>query len=121
MLLRLVVGLAVAFCLGLALLWWWNPCLAPEITVTNASESHISQVVISGSGFNESLGDLAPGSSTTRSVRCAGESGLELSFSKAGKSYSRDDLAYIESCGGYRVDLTVKADTSVAVSQRFAY
>jgi hypothetical protein len=77
--------------------------------------------VISGSGFTESLGDLAPGSSTTRSVRCAGESGLELSFSRAGESYSRDDLAYIESCGGYRVAVTVNAGNSITASQRLAY
>ena len=119
--LKLAVGLAAALVLGLALLWWWNPCVAPEITVTNASGSPISEVVISGSGFKESLGDLASGSSTTRSARCTGESGLELSFSQAGESYSRDDLAYIESCGGYRVALTVNADNSVAVSQRRAY
>lgn len=119
--LKLALALIAILGCALALLWWWNPCVSPEITVTNATSAPISEVVISGSGFREPLGELGPGRSVSRSVQCDAESGLELSFSQSGNPHSHDDLAYIESCGGYRVALTVNADESVAVSSELAY
>jgi hypothetical protein len=119
--LRIALALfAIAFAAA-AGLFWWNPCVRPEVTVTNDSGAPIERVVISGVGFTELLGAIGPGASTSKSVSCSGESGLKLSFQAAGAPYSQEDLAYIESCGGYRVHLSIKPDRSVAVAQEFAY
>ena len=72
-------------------------------------------------GFDEPLGALESGQSIPKSVRCAGESGLKISFSQASTAYTHDDLSYIEDCRGYRVAVTLTPDPSTAVSQDLAY
>jgi hypothetical protein len=89
--------------------------------VANDSGASIEQVVISGVGFTEPLGAIADGASVDRSINCGAESGLSVSFQVASTSYYYDDLAYIESCGAYRVRLSIKPDRSVAVVSEMGY
>jgi hypothetical protein len=118
---KLSVAFTVAVLAASAALIFWDPCVRPEITVANASGQRISDLVISGVGFQEALGSLEPGQSTARPVECAAESGLKVSFNALGVSHSTDDLAYLESCGGYRVQLKVESNYSVTVVTGRAY
>jgi len=118
---KLSIAFTVAILAASAALIFWDPCIRPEITVANASGQPITDIVISGVGFQEALGSLEPGKSTARSVKCAAESGLKVSFNALGVSHSTDDLAYLESCGGYRVQLSVEPSYSVAVVTGSAY
>ena len=121
MVVKLAVALTIAVLAGAAVLILWDPCVRPQITVVNASEGTITDLAISGVGFDEALGALAPGESAAKSVECGAESGLKVSFEAHGFPHSADDLAYIESCGGYRVRLTVQKDYSVAVVADHVY
>lgn len=115
MVVKLVVALTIALLAGVAVLIFWDPCVRPEITVANASGASLTELSVSGVGFDEAIGALEPGESVAKSVDCGAESGLMVSFAARGVPHSSEDLAYIEGCGGYRVRLTVKEDFSVAV------
>ena len=86
---------------------------SPIITITNSSDAVLANLVVSGSGFSEHIESLAPGTSKTVVVRPRGESGLRLSFDARGRHVDVDDLAYIESSGGYRVVIDVRPDLKV--------
>jgi hypothetical protein len=53
---------------------------APVLTITNESSLTLSNVVVSGSGFSEHVGNIAAGGERQLSVRLRGESGVRLVF-----------------------------------------
>jgi hypothetical protein len=114
-----IVGASLALGTAVLVLAGSLTCFEPTIEVTNKSASLVTNVVISGTGFSENLGALDPGSYTTRTVSSGAESNLSLSFTVAGSPRTLHDLAYIESCGGYLVHLTIRPDHSVAATQEF--
>ena len=81
----------------------------------NASEHQLERVVLSGSGFEASLGVVAPGRSLTAKVYPAGESGLVISFTANGQDFSYEPQDYFEGGGRYKVSATVGHDLSVVV------
>ncbi len=87
----------------------------PEVTVRNLAGVALREVVISGNGFEEKLGDIAPGGSAGSAVRLRGASGLRVAFKAEGKRHLAAEAGYFEGSGLYRVTATVAADFSVAV------
>ncbi|WP_057659747.1 hypothetical protein [Pseudoxanthomonas dokdonensis] len=86
----------------------------------NTSEHRLESVVISGSGFEASLGAIAPGQSITVDVYPSGESGLDVSFAAKGQDYSYGPQDYFEGGGSYKVSATVNQDLTVAVSSEIS-
>jgi hypothetical protein len=85
----------------------------PVIRVHNEG-SPVQDVVVSGTGFQMRLGDLASGQST--SVVLAGvraENSFKISYSLGGNRIDLGDLAYLESSNGYCVDIVLKNDSAV--------
>jgi hypothetical protein len=81
----------------------------------NASEHQLERVVLSGSGFEASLGVLASGQSLTTKVYPSGESGLAVSFTADGQNFSYKPQDYFEGGGRYKVSATVNHDFKVVV------
>ncbi len=72
--------------------------------------------MLSGSGFEASLGAVAPSQSSTAHVYPSGESGLAVSFSANGREYSYEPQDYFEGGGSYKVSAKVNHDLTVAVA-----
>jgi hypothetical protein len=87
----------------------------PRVTVVNASADSLTNLVLSGSGFSESLASLAPGEQKTIEVRPSGDTGLSLSFDARGTTHATPADGYFEASGFYRVTATVQPDFSVKV------
>ena len=85
------------------------------VTLRNASKHRLESVVISGSGFQASLGTVAAGQSLTRKVYPSGESGLAITFTTGGKNFSYAQQGYFEGGGRYKVSATVNRNLTVAV------
>ncbi|PAW69141.1 MAG: hypothetical protein B9S38_10535 [Verrucomicrobiia bacterium Tous-C4TDCM] len=87
----------------------------PRVTVVNASADPLAHLVISGSGFSEPLGPLAPGEQKTVEVRPSADTGLALTFEAKGTTHAPPADGYFEASGLYRVRATVRPDFSVTV------
>ncbi len=85
----------------------------PVITIVNESESVLSDMAVAGTGFRQSVSDLAPAGSTSFVVHPLGESGLELACRLADRRIETSNLSYIEASGGYAVTITVRHDGHV--------
>ena len=86
----------------------------PQITIKNMSSTELSSVILLGDRWDQQVPNIAAGSSVDIVVHPKGESGLSISFVALGKEIKKDDLAYIESSGGYRV--IVRIDEKLNVS-----
>jgi hypothetical protein len=89
---------------------------APVITVTNQSALTLSNAVVSGSGFLERVGTIAPGGEHRLKVRPRGESGVRVVFDAGTQHVDSGEQGYIEAGGGYRVTATVRTNLSVLIS-----
>jgi len=89
----------------------------PQVTVINASGVPLNGVVIKGTGFEQTVGDLAPASSRTVSVKPTGETGLSIAFDKDGQRVTHGPSGYFEASGMYQVTATIRPDGSVAVTE----
>ncbi len=87
---------------------------APVVTIANQAPVGLANVVVSGTGFSRSVGNIAPGAQAVVAVSPRGESGLRIAFDAAGRHIESGDLAYLENNGGYRVAVTVAPDLRVA-------
>lgn len=87
----------------------------PRVTVMNASADPLTNLVLSGSGFSEPLGSLAPGEQKTVEVRPSGDTGLAVTFEAKGTTHAPPADGYFEASGLYRVRATVQPDFSVKV------
>lgn len=87
----------------------------PRVTVVNASSDPLTNLVLSGSGFSEPLGSLAPGEQKTIEVRPSADTGLAVSFEAKGTTHAPPADGYFEASGLYRVRATVQPDFSVKV------
>lgn len=85
----------------------------PRVTVVNASADPLTDLVLSGSGFSEPLGSLAPGEQKTVEVRPSADTGLAVSFEVKGTTHEPPADGYFEASGLYRVTATVQPDFSV--------
>ena len=87
----------------------------PRVTVVNASAEPLANLLVSGSGFSEPLGTLAPGEKKTVEVTPSADTGLSLTFDAKGTTHAPPADGYFEASGLYRVTATVRPDFSVKV------
>jgi hypothetical protein len=88
---------------------------ATPVSVSNRSGAPLEQVVVSGSGFEQSLGDIADGVTATTTVRPTGESGLRISFRSRGRHVVLPPSGYFEGGGRYAVTVVVTPDLGARV------
>ena len=86
------------------------------VSVMNQSGATLRNVVISGSGFDQPLGDIAQGVAATTQVRPRGESGLKLSFQSGHRLVTLPAGGYFEGGGRYEVTVVVTRDLGAAVN-----
>lgn len=87
----------------------------PRLTVLNQSSAPLSNLVVSGSGFSETLGALAPGEKVRIGVSPSGDSALRFEFDAGGKHHSSAPDCYFEGSPLYRVTATIGPDFTVKV------
>lgn len=85
------------------------------VNIDNQSSSDLTNVVVSGNGFSESVGTIRASSSATVRVRPKGESGVKVAFEVNGQRYYGIEDGYIENDTLYTVDVTVGADFSISI------
>jgi hypothetical protein len=91
------------------------------VTVINRSHVPLENVVLSGSGFSESIGSVGPNAQLRVLVRPDGESGLAIRFNAGGQSVSYGPEGYFEGGGGYTVIAIVSPSLAVSVKSERAY
>jgi hypothetical protein len=91
------------------------------VSVENRSGATLEQVVLSGSGFEQSLGNIAPGVTATTQVRPKGESGLKLSFRSGDRQVALPPTGYFEGGGQYAVTVVVTPDLEASVDANLRY
>lgn len=87
----------------------------PRVVVANESDTLLRAVVVSGSGFEAALGDLAPGKSVAIEVAPSGETGLSVSFERDGVRTTLGPQGYFEDSGSYAVRAVVAKDGTLRV------
>lgn len=87
----------------------------PEFGVTNRSSQQLTNIVISGAGFNERIDSLASGEKTSFIVRPTGDSGIRVSFNADGERIDAAEQGFV-SKGSHHVAILIKADLTVSVS-----
>jgi hypothetical protein len=93
-----------------------------QLIVINQSDVPLPDVVVSGSGFSQQVGTIAPHTRQQLSIRPRGESGLQIRFNASGNPISFGPDGYFEVSGGYLVTATVSPKFSVSVkSELVAY
>jgi hypothetical protein len=84
------------------------------VVVINHSPVPLTDVVVTGSGFSQTVGTIPAGQAETVHVRPRGETGLRITFEANGKRYSsgRDALEedHLE-----RAEITVGLDYSIHI------
>lgn len=66
-----------------------------SITLENNSDNHISEVYVSGNGFDRNMGSLEPMDSKSITVRPKGDSSLLIRYSTLGRAENCDPDIYI--------------------------
>jgi hypothetical protein len=94
---------------------------APVIILKNDSGKRMSNILLSGSGFSQTVASLEPHSTTSVVVYPQGESGLKIEFAIEEKSHMKDDLAYLQRFGGYCVTVRVAADLAITSDIQLGY
>ena len=84
------------------------------IHVKNKSGSNLTNIVISGNGFTNSISKLKIGESTSIQVLPKGESSLIVQFMTDGKKYNLPQDTYFE--GQYTVYVEIMEDLTVNVN-----
>jgi CTP:molybdopterin cytidylyltransferase MocA len=85
-----------------------------SVTVQNASGHDLRRVVLTGSGFVDTMAQVPAGQSVTLRVRPRGESGLAVSFIADGREFAGPAQGYFEG-DGYAVKATVDSTFAVDV------
>ena len=87
------------------------------VTIDNRSAVQLTNVVVSGKGFSESVGSIAPGGKAQVRVRPRVQTAVKVAFEAAGRRYSgstaTDD---IENDNMYTVEAVVDPEFSISVS-----
>jgi len=85
------------------------------VSIENQSASELTEVVVSGKGFSESVGTVRPGGSELVHIHPRAETQVRVAFVVAGQRYSGTLESTIENDNVNTVKATVGADFSVAV------
>jgi len=90
----------------------------PQLTVSNHSSRSLTNVIVSGSGFSQALGTIAPPGKASVRVTPSGDSSLRLEFDAGGKHFTTAPDCYFKNSSNYRVNATVAPDFTVKVDVR---
>lgn len=85
------------------------------ITIANHSAVAVQELVLSGSGFSQSVATIAPGDSATVLIHATGESGLGVAFTANAHRVTLPEQGYFEGSGGYKVSVAINPNLSVLV------
>lgn len=88
----------------------------PVVTIVNESRARLSEVRLNGEAWSHVVPDLEPGAKAAVTPQFRGETGMSISFSAGGKNHSPKTGTYLESSGGYRVEIVVHEDFSVLMT-----
>jgi hypothetical protein len=91
---------------------------ATPVSVANRSGVSLERVVISGSGFKQPLGTIAPGVTIKSQVYPKGESGLGISFHSGARRVVLPPQGYFEVGGQYEVTVVVNPDLKASVNAK---
>jgi hypothetical protein len=105
--LRWLMALALAGLLAPALLLTAGCSRSPRLELHNRSAATLANLVVSGSGFAEPLGDLPPGGDLSATLRPTADTALRFAFDVDGKRVETAPIGYVEPEGGYRIRLEV--------------
>ena len=107
---------SIRLLLPLILLFTISCSRHPQVTVVNESADPLANLVLSGNGFSEPLGRLAPGEKKTVEVTPSADTGLALEFEAKGAKHAPPADGYFEASGLYRVTARVKPDFRVEIT-----
>jgi hypothetical protein len=85
------------------------------VSIENQSSSDLTEVVVSGKGFSESVGKVRAGGSELIHIHPKGETQVKVAFTVDGQRYSGTLEGTIENDNVNSVKATVGADFSVSV------
>ncbi len=85
------------------------------VTIANNSQAQLVNVVVSGSGFSESVGSIAAGGSATAHVRPPVETQVKVAFDVDGQRYSAMTSERIANDGTNIVAASVDADFTITL------
>ena len=85
------------------------------VSIANNSGVQLTNVVVSGAGFSESVGSIAIGGTAAARVRPPGESQVKVSVEVDGQRYSAMTSERIANDGANSVVATVGADFSISI------
>jgi hypothetical protein len=80
---------------------------SPRLELHNRSAATLANLVVSGIGFTEPLGDLPPGGDLSATLRPTADTALRFAFDVDGKRVETAPIGYVEPAGGYRIRLEV--------------
>jgi len=80
---------------------------SPRLELHNRSAATLANLVVSGSGFAEPLGDLPPGGDLSATLRPTADTALRFAFDVDGRRMETAPIGYVEPAGGDRIRLEV--------------
>lgn len=86
------------------------------VSIENQSASDLTEVVVSGKGFSESVGTVRAGGSEIVHIRPKGETAVKVAFAVDGQRYSGTLDDTIENDNVYTIKATVSADLSISIT-----
>jgi len=103
--LLIVIGLIGAMMGSIVFVVRW---FTPSICIQNKSPATLTNVVVSGNGFSQSLGTMAAGAEAKISLNSHGKSGITVTFDANGQHYNSGQHEYIAGGPGERFTATVE-------------
>ena len=91
-------------------------CTHPTARIRNESTTRLTNVRISGRGFDVTVPELASGEQRVVTINPRGESGVAVAFDANGRHVKTPGEGYVEDDSMYVVDIVVKPNLSVAVN-----
>lgn len=91
------------------------------VTISNRATVPLEDLVISGSGFDQRVGTVAPGQTVTVRVMPVGESGLSLAFHSGARPLRTPPQGYFEGGGNYKVSVVIASDLRATVNASFKW
>lgn len=91
----------------LGLMAWTGVLDSPTVYIRNASSHELTDIVLTGRGFTETLPRLAAGDTAPVEVHPRGESGLAVAFTANGQRLEHELDTYLENMGMYQVAVVV--------------
>lgn len=110
---RFLPGLRLSvLCVPLALI---ASCVSGvPVIIENGSSQPLTSVIVSGAGFKETIGAIAPGATETLYVRPKSETTIRVSFVVDEQRYSGESER-VENDTVNRIDVKVSADLLISV------